>query len=60
MTTPGLVLICDHTPFGDPRRGNVLYMTEQEQLQALSVAGFAQAHVALSISGLVLYAGRRT
>jgi hypothetical protein len=57
--TPGLVLICDHTPSDDSQRSISLYMTEQEQIGALSAAGFANVRVALSINGLVLYAGEK-
>ena len=56
--TPGLVLICDHTPFDDSPRSIALYMTEREQIGALFAAGFVDATL-LSINGLVLYAGRR-
>ena len=55
----GLVLICDHTPFDDSQRSISLYMTEQEQIGALSAGGFADVRIALSINGLVLYAGKK-
>jgi SAM-dependent methyltransferase len=56
---PGLILICDHTLLDDSRRSMSLYMTEQEQVQALSDAGFAEVRIALSIRKLVLYVGRK-
>jgi hypothetical protein len=51
----GLTLICDHTPFDDSPKSLALYMTEQEQIAALSAAGFADVGIALSMNGLVLY-----
>jgi SAM-dependent methyltransferase len=59
LAVPGIILICDHTPFDDSPKSLALYMTEQEQLQALSETGFAMVHVELSMNGLVLYAGER-
>jgi len=57
--TSGLVLICDHIPEDDSWRNTSLFMTEEEQLQALSRAGFVDVKVATSINGLVLYACTR-
>jgi cyclopropane fatty-acyl-phospholipid synthase-like methyltransferase len=59
LAVPGLVLVCDHTPFDDSPRSVALYMTEQEQQQALSDARFADVHVELAMNGLMLYAGER-
>ena len=59
LAVPGLVLVCDHTPFDDAPRSIALYMTEQEQQRALADAGFANVHVGLTINGLTLYAGER-
>jgi len=59
LSVPGLVLVCDHTPFDDSPRSIALYMTEQEQQRALAAAGFANVHVELTINGLMLYAGER-
>ena len=59
LTASGLFLICDHTPFDDSPNTMALYMTEQEQQQALAHAGFININVELSLSGLVLYAGER-
>ena len=56
----GQALICDHTPFDASPKSAALYMTEEEQIRALSDAGFADVRVDLSINGLVLYACRRT
>jgi cyclopropane fatty-acyl-phospholipid synthase-like methyltransferase len=59
LSVPGLVLVCDHTPFDDSPASTALYMTQQEQQEALTGAGFANVHVELSIDSLVLYAGER-
>lgn len=60
MAASGLVLICDHIPLDDSPRSMSLYMPEQEQLRALSNAGFADVRVLFSIDKLVLYAGIKT
>ncbi len=61
LSVPGLVLVCDHTPFDDSPRSIALYMTEQQQQQqALADARFANVHVELAINGLMLYAGEKT
>jgi len=60
LAVPGLILICDHTPFDDSPKSIALYMTEQEQQDALAKAGFASVHIELSLNGLVLYAGEKT
>ena len=57
--TSGLVLICDHTPKDDSWHNTSLFMTEEEQLRALSGAGFVDVTIAMSINGLVLYACRK-
>ena len=59
LAVPGLVMICDHTPFDDSAASTALYMTEQEQRKALAEARFANVRVELSTNGLVLYAGER-
>ena len=59
LAVPGIILICDHTPFDDSPKSIALYMTEQEQQQALAEARFANVHIGLSMNGLVLYAGER-
>jgi cyclopropane fatty-acyl-phospholipid synthase-like methyltransferase len=59
LAVPGLFLICDHTPFDDSPTSVALYMTEQEQQQALTDAGFSNGHVALAMNGLILYAGEK-
>jgi len=59
LAVPGLVLICDHTPFDDSPRSIALYMTEQEQQQALADARFANVHVELAMNNLMLYAGEK-
>jgi cyclopropane fatty-acyl-phospholipid synthase-like methyltransferase len=60
LAVPGLVLVCDHIPFDDSPRSVALYMTEQEQLQALAGARFTNVRVELAMSGLMLYAGERS
>ena len=59
LAVPGLLLVCDHTPFDDSPRSSALYMTEQEQQQALTGADFTDVHVELATNGLVLYSGKR-
>ena len=59
LAVPGLVLVCDHTPFDDSPKSIALYMTEQEQQQALADARFANTNVELSLNGLMLYSGER-
>jgi SAM-dependent methyltransferase len=59
LAVPGLVLLCDHTPFDDSPKSIALYMTEQEQQQALANARFANTNVELSLNGLMLYSGER-
>jgi SAM-dependent methyltransferase len=59
LNVPGLVLVCDHTPFDDSPRSIALYMTEQEQQQALADARFTNIQVELEMNGLMLYAGER-
>ena len=60
LAVPGLVLVSDHTPFDDSPRSIALYMTEQEQQQALADARFANVHVELAMNGLMLYAGEKS
>jgi SAM-dependent methyltransferase len=59
LAVPGLVLICDHTPFDDSPKSTALYLTRQEQQHALKSAGFTGVHVELEANGLILYAGSR-
>jgi SAM-dependent methyltransferase len=59
LFVPGLVLICDHTPFDDSPSNAALYMTEGEQQHALAAARFANVRVDLARNGLVLYAGEK-
>ena len=59
LAVPGLIMICDHTPFDNSPANTALYMTKQEQQEALAGAGFANVHVELSMDSLVLYAGER-
>jgi hypothetical protein len=55
-TAAAQVLICDHLPPDASPRSRALYMTEDEQHQALSDAGFRSVRTALALNGLVLYA----
>ncbi len=57
MSAPDLILICDPIPLDDSQKSMLLYMTAQEQLDALLGAGFADVRVALSIDKPKLYAG---
>jgi hypothetical protein len=59
LVVPGLFLVCDHVPFDDSSRSVALYMTEEEQQQALENARVANVHVELALKGLILYAGER-
>jgi ribosomal protein S18 acetylase RimI-like enzyme/SAM-dependent methyltransferase len=59
MAASGRILICDHTPWDDTRWSTTLFMTEEEQIAALSGAGFVELGVALSINRLALYEGRK-
>lgn len=60
LSAPGLVLICDHVPLDDTEKSAKLYMTADEQLAALSGAGFEDVEVVLSIDKLRLYRGRKS
>jgi cyclopropane fatty-acyl-phospholipid synthase-like methyltransferase len=60
LAATGLLLVCDHTPFDDSPKSLALYMTEQEQRQALVDAGFGTINVELSLNGLVLYAAEKS
>ena len=57
LTVPGLIMICDHTPFDDSAKNTALYMTRQEHQDALTEAGFTDVHMELAVDSLVLYAG---
>ena len=57
LAVPGLILICDHTPVDSV--ATALYMTEQQQQEALVGARFANVLIELSMNGLVLYSGER-
>lgn len=59
IEAPGLILICDHVPLDDSEKSAKLYMTEAEQLDALSFAGFEDVEIALSIDKLRLCRGRK-
>jgi SAM-dependent methyltransferase len=59
LTVPGLVMICDHTPFDESAASRALYMTEQEQRKALTDARLENVGIDLSVNGLVLYVGER-
>jgi SAM-dependent methyltransferase len=60
LTVPGSIMICDHTPFDDSPSSTALYMTGQQQQEALLASRFTDVRVELSINGLVLYTGERT
>jgi cyclopropane fatty-acyl-phospholipid synthase-like methyltransferase len=54
LTTGGAFLIADRTPEDDTARSRALFMTEEEQLQALATAGFVDVHVVMAADALVL------
>jgi SAM-dependent methyltransferase len=59
LAVPGRAMICDHTPFDDSPASTALYMTEEEQQEALAAAGFTNVRIELRVDSLVLYAGER-
>lgn len=59
LAAPGLFLICDHTPFDDSPKNVALYMTQHEQQEALTKAGFSNVRIELTRDSLVLYKGER-
>jgi hypothetical protein len=59
LAAPGLIMICDHTPFDDSSESTALYMTEREQQETLTAARFANVRIDLSIDSLVVYSGER-
>jgi SAM-dependent methyltransferase len=58
LAEPGLFLVADRTPEDDSVRSTSLFMTAQEQLNALEGAGFADLRVLASGDALVLCEGR--
>jgi ubiquinone/menaquinone biosynthesis C-methylase UbiE len=59
LRVPGRIMICDHTPFDDSPTSTALYMTEDEQREALAQARFTNLRIELRIDSLVLYVGER-
>ena len=59
LAVPGWIMICDHTPFDDSSASTALYMTENEQQDALAQARFTNVRIEFRIDSLVLYAGER-
>ena len=59
LATPGLFLVCDHTPFDESASSLALYMSATEQQQALSGAGFTGVRVVADSRGLLVYAGHK-
>jgi ubiquinone/menaquinone biosynthesis C-methylase UbiE len=59
LAVSGSVMICDHTPFDGSAARTALYMTEEEQQNALADAGFANVRIEISMNGLVLYGAER-
>ena len=58
LTPGGMLLNCDLVPADDGGEHDAtLYMTPQEQLTALTAAGFADCSVRLAINGMALYRG---
>ena len=56
----GVLLVCDHLPLDESVRSSTLYMTTDEQCDALSRAGFINVRVDHTINGLTLYAGEKS
>jgi RimJ/RimL family protein N-acetyltransferase len=54
----GVYLVCDHYIGSDGMSDTELYMTGEEQAQALQEAGFANVAIVLGKGGLVLHAAR--
>jgi hypothetical protein len=52
-----LFMVCDHTPFDDSAKSLALYMSADEQQQALTLAGFTGVRIVADSRGLLLYAG---
>lgn len=59
LTESGIFLIADRTPEDDSVRSTSLFMTGQEQLQALAGAGFVDVRELASGDALVLCEGRK-
>lgn len=59
LHSPGLIVICDHTPIDATAKSAALYMTEREHVDALAAAGFTNVRVELTIDTLAVYAGDR-
>jgi SAM-dependent methyltransferase len=57
LARPGLFMVCDHTPFDDSAKSLALYMSAEEQQEALTLAGFAGVRIVADSRGLLLYAG---
>jgi|SRR5215471_16122317 len=45
LSKRGVFLVCDHLPKNDSKRDRGLFMTENEQLDAMRTAGFSQVEV---------------
>jgi SAM-dependent methyltransferase len=60
LTPRGQIMICDHLPFDDSAKNTTLYMTEQEQIDALANAGFTGVRVEMRRDSLALYCGERS
>ena len=56
----GVFLVCDHLPLDESVRSSTLYMTTDEQCDALTRAGFINVRVEHAINGLTLYAGEKS
>ncbi len=59
LATPGLFMVCDHTPFDESAKSQALYMSAAEQQQALTGAGFTGVRIVADSHGLLLYAGQK-
>ena len=59
LADTGTFLVADREPADDSPRSTALFMTAQEQTQALTDAGFVDVRVVMSGDALVLYQCRK-
>jgi SAM-dependent methyltransferase/uncharacterized membrane protein len=55
----GLFLVCDRTPEDDSPRSTALFMTEQEQVAALTAAGFVDVQLVMAADALAFCTCRK-
>jgi SAM-dependent methyltransferase len=59
LAPAGLLIVCDLMPQDDTARSTALFMTAEEQLEAMRAAGFIDVRLVTSGDGLALCEGRR-